>query len=356
MKKLKIAYVTTYNALDVNNWSGLGYYIAKTVEKYLGELTYIGDLRPKRFIRHIIKRGYNKFIGKVYDKTRSELIGKEYAYLVEKELKGRKFDLIFSPGTIPIAYLETNIPIVFWTDANFNGMIDYYFENLSDETIRNGNKMEKRALENCSLAIYSSDWAANGAVEFYGINPTKVKVIPFGANIDNIPSEEVLQHKISSPLKLLFVGRDWERKGGNIAYNTMKSLNEKGFEAHLTVVGCIPPIADQKMKVIPFLNKNKKEDAEILRRLYIESNFFIMPSRKECYGVVFCESAAFGLPVLSSITGGIPTIVKDGVNGYLHPLNADGKDYAEKIIEIINSGTYEHLCNSSLQRYEEVLN
>jgi len=110
------------------------------------------------------------------------------------------------------------------------------------------------------------------------------------------------------------------------------------------------------MKVIPFLNKNKKEDAEILRKLYIESNFFIMPSRKEFYGVVFCESAAFGLPVLSSITGGIPTIVKDGVNGYLLPLSADGKDYAEKIIEIINSGTYEHLCNSSRQRYEEVLN
>lgn|GEM_PF-2579344 len=53
---------------------------------------------------------------------------------------------------------------------------------------------------------------------------------------------------------------------------------------------------------------------------------------------------------------GTPTIVKHGVNGYLLPLKADGKDYAEKIIEIINSGTYEHLCNSSRQRYEEVLN
>jgi len=216
--------------------------------------------------------------------------------------------------------------------------------------------MEKRALDNCSLAIYSSEWAATGAIEFYGINAMKVKVIPFGANIDNIPSKDELHHKIGSSLKLLFVGKDWKRKGGEIAFDTMKLLNEEGIEAHLTVVGCVPPVSDQRMKVVSFLNKNKKKDAEILRSLYIDSNFFIMPSRKECYGVVFCEAAAFGLPVLSSVTGGIPTIVKDGVNGYLLPLSAGGKDYAEKIIEIINSGTYEHLCSSSRQRYEEVLN
>jgi len=357
MKKLKVAYVTTYNALDVNSWSGLGYYIAKTVQKHLGEVTYIGDLKTRRYITHIMKSiWYKKILGKGYDKARSELIGKEYARMVEKELKKGQFDLILSPGTIPIAYLDTNIPIVFWTDANFSGMINYYFENLSDETIRDGNKMEKRALDNCSLAIYSSEWAATGAIELYGINPIKVKVIPFGANIDNIPSKDELHHKIGSSLKLLFVGKDWKRKGGEIAFDTMKLLNEEGIEAHLTVVGCVPPVSDQRMKVVSFLNKNKKEDAEILRSLYIDSNFFIMPSRKECYGVVFCEAAAFGLPVLSSVTGGIPTIVKDGVNGYLLPLSAGGKDYAEKIIEIINSGTYEHLCSSSRQRYEEVLN
>jgi len=49
MKQLKIAYIITYDAENVNNWSGLGYYISKIVEKYLGDVDYIVNLKTKRF-------------------------------------------------------------------------------------------------------------------------------------------------------------------------------------------------------------------------------------------------------------------------------------------------------------------
>lgn len=94
-------------------------------------------------------------------------------------------DVVFSPGTIPIAHLKTNYPIVFWADATFAGMIDFYpsFSNLCSRSIRDGNRMEQAALSKCSLAIYSSEWAAKTALDNYDVNPQKVKVVPFGANI-----------------------------------------------------------------------------------------------------------------------------------------------------------------------------
>ncbi len=360
MKRLKIAYVTTYNALDVNNWSGLGYFIAKTLEKHLGNVEFIGNLKIRKYLLNYLKKAYCKLIEhKYFHEERTKKVGQYYAFQVENLLKGKNYDLIFSPGTIPIAYLDTKIPKIFWADANWHSMLDYYFQNVSKLSIKDGDRMEQLALSTSLLAIYSSNWAANTALKFYNVSEEKVKVIPFGANITEVPILEDIKHKLNIPIKLLFVGRDWERKGGEIAYNTMVELNNMGIKCTLTVVGCTPPELFTKNKnliVIPFIDKNNPSERKILNNLYADSNFFILPSRKEAYGVVFCEACAFGLPILSSITGGIPTIVKDGVNGYLLPLEANGIDYAKKINDIIDSGEYENLCKSTRQRYEEELN
>lgn len=361
VKKLKIAYVSAYDAHDVNSWSGTGHHIAKTLEKHVGDLTYIGDLRPRPFLSHTLKRlWYHRIIGRSFDVTRTALMGRAYAEAVEKQLRGKTFDLIFSPGTIPIAYLETRIPIVFWTDATFQAMIGFYYHDLSDETIREGNRMEKAALDRAALAIYSSEWAAQGAIDFYRTDPAKLRVVPFGANLADVPSRGEIAHDASPrDLKLLFVGKDWERKGGRIAYETLVSLNEQGVPASLTVVGCVPPpaFAHPRMEVIPLLDKKYPDQAARLRALYLDADFFIMPSRQDCSPIVLCESAAFGLPVLSTITGGIPTIVPDGRTGFVLPPEAGGKAYADRVIETLRTpGAYERLRAAARERYETMLN
>ena len=79
-------------------------------------------------------------------------------------------------------------------------MIDFYpdFTNLCGETIRDGNRMEQLALSKCRLAIYSSEWAANTAINNYDINAAKVKVVPFGANIECDRGIEEIHKIISS--------------------------------------------------------------------------------------------------------------------------------------------------------------
>jgi 5'-nucleotidase len=74
---------------------------------------------------------------------------------VERKLATTEVDLLFAPGVLPIAYLETTLPMVIWSDCTFASMIGYYekFSNLSQRTIANGHKAERRTLERCDLVI-----------------------------------------------------------------------------------------------------------------------------------------------------------------------------------------------------------
>ncbi|MGH8003433.1 MAG: glycosyltransferase family 4 protein, partial [Limisphaerales bacterium] len=112
-----------------------------------------------------------------------------------------------------------------------------------------------------------------------------------------------------------------------------------------------------RMFVIPFLDKNKPVQREELAKLFFESDFFLLPTRYECYGVVFCEAAAFGLPVITTDTGGVSGVVRNGENGYLLPYAAGGADYARLIAEIYRDDKrYFELVQKSRQAFEERLN
>jgi len=208
--------------------------------------------------------------------------------------------------------------------------------------------------------VYPSEWAAKSAICDYKAEPTKIEIIPFGANLDEPPlANEILSPKQTSSCRLLFVGRDWLRKGGDIAFQTLISLCERGVDAELVIVGSTPPpeIKHEKLRVIPYLNKNIPQQRKQLDELFLNSNFFILPTRAECYGIVFCEANAFGLPVFTTDVGGIPTIIKNGRNGYMLPLSASGEDYANLIGEkFSDKGVYENLVRSSREEYDMRLN
>ncbi len=223
---MKITYITTYDANELSNWSGLGYYIAQSLLKQENELEFLGKLErkisPALFLKAIY---YRKIVQQGFPLDRSPHVIKAYARQIARRLNYHT-DLLFSPGSIPIALLETKKPKVFYTDATFAGMLGFYaaYSNLSKEATRNGNMLEQQALDSAALAIYSSDWAAQSAIRDYNANPDKVKVVPFGANLDTAFSYEtiksILLNRSQTTCHLLFIAVDWERKGGDIAVHT----------------------------------------------------------------------------------------------------------------------------------------
>jgi len=182
-------------------------------------------------------------------------------------------------------------------------------------------------------------------------------VIPFGANIENPPSkEDILEIRKKKPkiCRLLFVGVDWERKGGQIAYETMVELNKRGIETELDIVGCTPPpgILHGKMLLHGFLNKNNRGDSQQLDALYKKATFFILPTKSECSGIVNAEAMAYGLPILICKTGGVETYVKDGVIGYLFPTEVKPSVICSSIERLLNNkDEYYQLCCNAVDLY-----
>jgi glycosyltransferase involved in cell wall biosynthesis len=206
----------------------------------------------------------------------------------------------------------------------------------------------------------TSDWAKQSAVNDYNIDPSRIDLIPFGANIDFIPPlEGIFEKEKNQTLTLLFLAVDWDRKGGRIAYDTLQSLKKKNVKARLVICGCTPPdgLSDPDMTVIPFLNKNKPEDHEYFVQLLSTSHFLLLPTRADCSLIVACESNSYGMPAITTNVGGVSDVVLDGVNGYCLPLEAGGDAYADTIAEIYgDKKRYHELVASSRRRFDECLN
>ena len=362
---MKLAYVTKYNSSDVYAWSGTIFHIADALRASGFDVDTIDALydpyalffKAKRLFKNVVFR-------ENYLRDREPLTLHSYAKQVEHQLRRLNPDIIFSPETLPIAYLQTDKPIVFWTDATFNGMINFYpeFTNLCDETIRNGRQMEQAALSNCRLAIYASDWAAKSALRNYDIDKKKIKVVPFGANLEREPHPEEIQNAIASrgsgPCKLLFVGVDWNRKGGETALTVTSTLNQRGVPAELHVVGCEPPSSlPNFVKRHGYLSKKVSLENEILYNLYKTSDFFILPSKAECFGVVVAEASAYGLPALTTNVGGLGTVVTDGINGHsFDPLSFCEECVDYILVTLASKQRYQELCQSSFNEYATRLN
>jgi glycosyltransferase involved in cell wall biosynthesis len=247
-------------------------------------------------------------------------------------------------------------------DATFALLYNYYaqYKNLLQRSVYESDVLERLALKKASLALYPSEWGASSAREHYQAGEEKVQMVPFGGNIDAPPPIELVQRKKKSDrCKLFFLGVEWERKGGEIAFETLLKLEEKGIQAELIVCGCIPPTAfsHQRMRVIPFLSKKDEKQRAELNALFETSDFLFLPTRGDTYGMVFCEASAYGLPVIATNTGGVSGAVRDGENGFLLPLFARGAEYAELIAEIyLDDERYAELVKSSRVAYDNRLN
>lgn len=324
---MKIAYICEYKALDVLSWSGLSLHIARALESKGHELVYVDCIRPKTHLYWKLLYGI-----RVRCSSRRFLFSREPAVIssitkqISQRLRHNRVDMVFSPGSRLLGKLKTRIPTVFYTDAVFAAMLDYYpeFTNLSQGTIRAGLRMERFAMDRCSAAIFATKWAAQSALAVHEIAPGKVHVIPFGSNLNVHPTRDDVKQFIEarsfSEIQLLFNGVDWERKGGNTALEITRRLGELGVPVRLHVVGCVPPesvAVSSNVKVHGFLNKNIPHDLERLTDLIKTSHFLVLPNLAECYGIVYVEANSFGVPALTTKTGGVVNVICEGRNGYL---------------------------------------
>lgn len=352
---MKIILISEPNPFDKQIRSGVIYSIYKQISKY-NEVKWI---KPRHGIAYSC---FVKFLAIVrnflahfdIDITyHNPFLSKLLCSSIQKQIQNLDYDAIFSFDCMNIAYLKTNKPIFYRTDSLYPLMVNYYFFNTPSIFIKWGMKVEQAMLNNISIMFAPSAWLIDGVKHFYPkVENEKLLFVESGANIDQTATYNYKHnYNEKAVLNMLFVGFDVKRKGIDVAYDTLNILNQKyGINAILTIIGGQPEpniLQDKKVRYVGKLNKNNPKEFAQFYKEFENASLFLFPTKAECHGIVNCEAAAFGLPIFSYATGGVPSYVKSECNGYALPLSSTGYDFAEKIAIALKSGKMKNYSDNS---------
>ncbi len=373
---MRVAYATIYDATNTatgfSSYNGVGYHMAKSLLAAGLELDYLGPLRetysPLLLATQFVAR---RFIKKVYNRHRETLACRDYSRQIDKKLSRAPYDVVvsgLSVGSQPVAYLKSKVPLVIWTDSTLASAVNFYPDftpqRMLWSNLEQGLSNEREAVKRASLLIYSSDWARREAIQQYQLDPQKVKVVPLGANEEHTPPHALIQQLICSRptdvCRLLFVGMDWHRKGGDVALNVATDLHRRGVNVELTLVGSAPSNGQplpRYVRSMGLITRRNPQGARRLDELFARSHFLILGSRADASPHVLVEANSFGVPCASTNVGGIPSIISDGVNGKMFPRDTDPSRYADWIADLFDRpDAYRRLALSSFDEYESRLN
>ena len=360
---MRILLLTPGDPFNHRSWSGTLNSITTTIQKLGHEVLWHGKIPRGSLLLRLKIKLYNLFTREKYRWKHSIEHSKRIGKIITARIENINYDLILViAASTESAFVNINVPIIYISDATFDSMVNYEssFSNISSRSIKEGNYLEKKILQRSTYILYPSDWPINSAIKYYGVSKHKIIKAKFGPNLTKIPKSSELNgvHPKQNILRLLFIAVKWNSKGGPIAIEALKELNRCGINTELTVVGCKPQEKNcSGLKIIPFLDKSNYQDLQSLYNLYNSSHLLILPTRNEAVGIVFSESAAFGLPCVAPNTGGIPDYIEDNITGRLLELSANGKDYADVIENIWNDKVkYKKMKIASRIKYEQELN
>ncbi|MCB8945996.1 MAG: glycosyltransferase family 4 protein [Ardenticatenaceae bacterium] len=159
-----------------------------------------------------------------------------------------------------------------------------------------------------------SDWAKQGLIDEYQVPPDKITVIPPGVNTAEWQRPFPTTHSANSPVKILFVGANLERKGGHILLEAFRQLRATtNIELHLVTKDTLPP--EDGLTIYNNMQPNTPQ----LKQIFHQSDIFCLPTFGDCLPMVLAEAGAATLPLISTNVAAIPEIVRHQETGLVVP-------------------------------------
>lgn len=365
---MKIAFATIYDLNNPLKGSGLYYEMAQELIRQ-GHVVYpVGPLTIQepwttRFFRRISA----SLLKKKYRTYQDPFTGLRLGQAVDAKLRGLDYDILLTNDYCIAGYTRTSKPVVLYTDSLFpkkySENVNPRLNDLSPISVGFCQHTTQQGINRADMLVFPAEWAIRDAKEKWGVQK-KVVMIPFGANIEAPPlsiTQRRAQLDLSQkkPLQMLFIGKDWHRKGGQTAIEVTSLLNQRGIDAHLHVVGAFPPnpAVSDVIHLHGYLNKMIPQEQELLRALFENSDIFLLPSVAEGFGIAYVEAAAYGIPSLGFKTVGVTTAVQDGKSGVLLELGSSPSKFADVVQSWVEDPQqYRVLAKGARQYYEQSAN
>ena len=330
--QIKVGFLCPHNPHDQRAFSGTSYYSARALGAVPGvSLRILGPFRPLRPWHRVLK------------------------WAPPPRLEAKALDLgglDAVVGMVASRFIDTlladhGLPFVHVTDSTPSFQRDFYGRDFPPAT----DALEARVIHVAARTAYSSHFMAERAIEEFGVAADRLAVVPFGVNFGDLPAQVPAKPSLT-PLRLLYVGTDWTRKGGDVAVQALEHLRRDGMDVELTVVGPAPAeLAGRPgVRLTGYLDKNRPADLDRFRQLFSEAHLFVLPTRADCTPMVVAEANAHGTPVLITDIGGIATLMDEGRNGRMLPGTAGPEAWAGAVRELTaDPAAYAALSASSFE-------
>lgn len=242
-----------------------------------------------------------------------------------------KFDIIlqisgmFAPT---LDYKNFNVPFVTINDYTMALCKKYPEWASSPSELETWIELEKELYENARFIFAASENTRNSFINDYGIDARKVIKVSYGNTLEATTKfSRDLDNKI-----LLFVGKDFERKGGYTLLESFQKVKQVIKDARLIVLGADKDFLNTRQPGVEILGYIK--NINDVKSLYEQASVFVMPSLCEPFGLVFLEAMEYKLPCIGSTVDAIPEIIEEGKTGFLVP-PGEATFLAEKIIKLL---------------------
>ena len=257
-----------------------------------------------------------------------------------------RIDVILQVGATFQARGHAGIPYFLCCDSNIRMAQHGASSGFSDGTAITGPDM--KAIVRRELGVYGgaaaiftlSERLRRSFVDDLGIPADRVRAIHAGPNLDLGRIPPVAPPRAADhPPTVLFVGRQFHRKGGDVLVESFRRVRTLLPAARLIVAG--PPagyVQEPGITCVGNLDKNRPEEWAELVAAYATADVFALPTRFEPFGIAFVEAMHFGLPCVGPRAWAIPEIIADGETGFTVPVD-DVDALTDRLLRVLRDPT-----------------
>lgn len=263
--------------------------------------------------------------------ARPELIDARTRALKDVLARAPRHDALLQVGAYFNAARATDKPCYSYHDGNAAVRYAEFAGGLLSQAERQRHLDKEREIYASMTGILTmSAWLKQSFVRDFGIDPGKVHVVGGAFNFSEVPQET--ERDFTKP-RFLFVGREFERKGGQFLLEAFDIVRRKRPDSELHIVGPEKREGSPGVHFEGYLNKADADQRAHLESLFAQATTIVLPSVYEPFGISLIEGMLHGIPAIAVDRCAMPEIVLSGKSGLIAKAK-DAASLAEAMLEI----------------------
>lgn len=216
----------------------------------------------------------------------------------------------------------SDAPHFFYQDLNVQTILDhrhlgirtYMYDQVPLDILAAQAAAQAERYQHVNTVFVMSHWIKSQIVATGTIPGCRVKVVGAGSNLGTAFRRNPYTEANLGAKRLIFIGRDFERKGGPLLLKAWDQVHRTMPDAELVLVGPDPMLSDPERHIKSLGDVPAPTTVDLL----LHSTGLVLPTLWEPYGIAFLEGFSCGVPGIGPNRMAIGEFLKDGQNGYLY--------------------------------------